>query len=128
MAEDDKKQAPSRQGGLGALGVLWNYGLARVVPGAGVKRLISAIDSPNEDAAMAAYMALVKLGPKYAETLVEAARGGACTPGLLQVLGDLGEPAVIPALEEFAQSSDPEIAAAARESIAALREEDQDKL
>ena len=39
----------------------------------------------------------------------------------------MGEPAVIPALEEFAQSTDPEIAAAARESIAALRGEEADE-
>lgn len=90
-----------------------------------MKRLISTIDSPNEDASMAAYMALVKLGPNNAAKLVEEARQGACSASLMQVLGDLGEPGVIPALQEFAQSADSEIAAAARESIAALREQEQ---
>ena len=109
------------------MGVLLNYGIARVVPGAGVKRLISTIDSPNEDASMAAYMALVKLGPKNAAILVEEARQGQNTASLLQLLGDLGEPSVILDLEEFAQSPDTEIASAARESIMALKGDEQDE-
>ncbi len=122
--DNNNKQTPTGQRALGTLGVLLNYSIARVVPGAGVKRLISTLDSPNEDASMAAYMALVKLGPKNAAKLVEEARQGACTASLMQVLGDLGEPGVIPALEEFAQSTDCEIAEAARESITALREQE----
>ena len=119
--DNNKKQSSSAQGRLGTIGVLVNYGIAHVVPGAGVKRLISTIDSPNEDASMAAYMALVKLGSKNAARIVKEAREGRKTASLLQLLGDLGEPSVIPDLEEFAQSPDTKIASAARESIAVLK-------
>ena len=75
---------------------------------------------------MAAYMALVKLGPRNAAMLLEEARQGGNTASLLQLLGDLGEPGIIPDLEEFAQSPDTDIASAARESIAALQEGEHD--
>ena len=112
--------------GLGVIGVLLNYGLARIIQGAGVRRLVSAIRSPDEDTSVAAYMALVRLGPRIAKRLLEEAKKGQQTASLLQVLGDLHEPSIVPDLEEFARSPDPKIAAAARESLKALQSDEAD--
>ncbi len=106
---------------LRVVGVVISYLLARVFPGVGVGRLISSLDSSSEDAATAAYMALVKLGPRHAERLLAEARQGRLTSKVLQVLGDLGDATLIPDLKIFAASKDPEVAAAARESIEALQ-------
>ena len=115
-----KQQKSSVGRGLGTLGVLVSYGLARVAPSAGVRRLVSALGSPHEDTSMAAYMALTKLGPRNAPRLLEEAKKGPHTASLVQLLGDLGDPSIIPDLEPFAGSPDPEVASAARESIDAL--------
>ena len=117
MSEEPR---PARRNPLRVVGVFINYLLARLVPGAGVGRLISALGSRDEDASVAAYMALVKLGPKNAGRLIEAARQGRCSAALLQVVGDLGDPSVVPDLKEFVAAEDPEVAAAARESIEIL--------
>jgi HEAT repeat protein len=119
-----KMERPSGGRGLGALGVLVSYGMARVVPSAGVRRLVSALGSPDEDTSMAAYMALAKLGPRNAPRLLEEAKKGPHTASLVQLLGDLGDPSIIPQLEPFAGSPDPKVASAARESIDALRTAD----
>jgi HEAT repeat protein len=71
---------------------------------------------------MAAYMALVKLGPRNLKLLLEEARQGQNTAGILQLIGDLGDPAAIGELEAFCSSDDPRVAEAATESIALLRE------
>ena len=125
---NNKKRTRATPGGLNTLGVLLNYGIACIVPRAGVKRLIATLGSPNEDASMAAYMALVKLGPKNAAKLVEELGHGHKYASLLQLLGDLGEQSVIPVLEQFAQSTDAEFAETARESIAALKGNEPDKV
>ncbi len=111
---------------LGVIGVLASYFLARIAPGFAVDRLVRALGSPNEDSATAAYMALVKLGPKYADGLLSHAKGGRHTASIIQVLGDLGERRLISDLEQFVASADPEVAAAARESIGLLRAGDCD--
>lgn len=72
---------------------------------------------------MAAYMALVKLGPKIAPRLLEEARQGRHTAKVLQVIGDQGDRSVIPELEPFLSWEGTDIATAAADSIAALREE-----
>jgi hypothetical protein len=69
---------------------------------------------------MAAYMALVKLGPEYAREVLQAA--DQLTPGLVQLLGDMGDPSLIPALESLTDSKDEEMAQVAHDSIEALRE------
>ncbi len=103
------------------IGVLLYFLLGRVVPGFAVKRLIRALGSPNEETKMAAYMALVKLGPRNADRLLAAAKQGQRTAGIVQLLGDLGDRRLIGDLQEFTQSSDPKVASAARESIELLQ-------
>jgi len=121
-----KEKSSSVGRGLGVIGVLLNYGMARIVPGAGVRRLVYALGSPDEDTSVAAYMALVKLGPRNAKRLLEEAKKGQQTASLLQVLGDLHESSIIPDLEEFARSPDRKVADAARESLEALRSDEAD--
>jgi hypothetical protein len=119
MAEDE-----AQRGRLGVVGVFSNYAIARVRPGKAVIRLVSALGSDDEETSMAAYMALVKLGsrePVPKMLLAEAAKGHE-TAAILQVLGDVGDPRLIPALEVYTASADVKVADAARESIEALRE------
>jgi HEAT repeat protein len=114
----------SRGGGLGIFGVFSNYALARVRSGKAVIRLVSALGSDDEETSMAAYMALVNLSSREAVPkmlLAEAAKGHE-TAAILQVLGDVGDPGLIPALEVYTASEDAKVADAARESIEALRE------
>lgn len=107
--------------GLGVIGVLANYSIARVTPGGSVRRLVAAMSSLDEDTSMAAHMALVKLGPGNAQRVVQEMKTGRQTTGLIQLLGDLGDPSVIPYLEEFTNSDDPGLASAAQESLDVLR-------
>ena len=127
------KQQPDQNGSeysggskLGVIGVVANYFLARIVPGFAVNRLVRALGSRNEDSATAAYMALVKLGPKYADGLLSHAKRGHHTASIIQVLGDFGEQRLISDLEQFVESPDPKVASAARESIGLLRASDDD--
>ena len=98
---------------------LWTA--SKVAPNAVVHRLVGLLGSESDDAAEAAYMALVKLGPRAAPRLLDEVSSGHQRVGVLQVIGDLGDPSVIPELERYLDSDDREVAAAAQESIAALR-------
>jgi len=120
-SHEETKRGRSRGSKFGVIGVLLNYVLGRVAPGFAVKRLIRALGSPNEATKMAAYMALVKLGPRNADRLLAAAKQGQQTAAIVQLLGDLGDRRLIADLEEFARSSDPEVASAARESLEVLQ-------
>ena len=115
---------------FGVLGVIANFGLAKIAPASSVKRLVKALDSSNEDTRTAAYMALVKLGPNYAKEVLKTA--GDATSGVIQVLGDMGDPSLIPELERYAATDNSKIAEVARESIEALKDMDdgagQDKV
>ena len=106
---------------FGVLGVIAKFGLARIAPASSVKRLVKALDSSNEDTSTAAYMALVKLGHRYSKEVLMFCETP--SPGVIQVLGDMGDASVIPELERFA--SDRELAEIARESIEALKEIDE---
>jgi HEAT repeat protein len=110
----------STGGRSGVVGVIFNYALARLAPGLAVPRLVSALGSDREDTAMTAYMALVKLGPRIAPQLLNEARRGRQTAAVLQVFGDHGDQTIVPELEEFARSSDPAVAKAARDAVALL--------
>ena len=103
---------------FGVLGVIANFGLAKIAPASSVKRLVKALDSSNEDTRTAAYMALVKLGPDYAKEVMKNAENP--TSEIIQVLGDMGDASVIPALERF--TKDGSLGEIARESIEALRD------
>jgi hypothetical protein len=115
-----KEKEKSGGRGLGVLGVLLDYALAQIAPGPGVRRLVDALGSRDEDTATAAYMFLVKLGPRIAARLVEEARKGHETVSVLQILGDQGDGGVVADLEGFAESPDREVASAARESLESL--------
>ena len=123
---ENTKQRASGGGKLGVIGVLLNYCLGRVAPGFAVKRLVRALGSPNEETSMAAYMVLVKLGPRNADRLLAKAKQGLGTASIVQVLGDMGDRRLIPDLEVFTQSSDPQVASAARDSIELLQSGDSD--
>lgn len=113
---------------MGVLGVMRDYALARFRPGSAVRRLVAALGSGDEDTSTAAYMALVKLGPRIAPCLLEEAHKGVQTADVLQVLGDLDDRNLIPELERFANSNNSEIAAAARESLQSLQEEEEEDI
>jgi len=106
--------------GVGVLGVILNSALSYAMPRRAVGRLVSKLRNPDEDTSMAAYMALVRLGPRIAPQLLEAARAGTSAGSVLGILRDQGDPGVIPALKELLASQDPEVAAAARECLDAL--------
>ena len=108
---------------FGVLGVIANFGLARIAPASSVKRLVKALDSSNEDTRTAAYMALVKLGPNYAKEVLKTADDA--TSGVIQVLGDMGDSSLIPELERYVEADNIKIAEVARESIEALKDMDE---
>ncbi len=108
---------------LGVLRVILLFALARIAPSLAVHRLVEALGGPDEDTSAAAYMGLVKLGPKTAPRLLQEARRGHHSASILQLIGDQGDRSVIPELETFLSSHDDAIASAAADSIAALREE-----
>lgn len=119
----NKQSSPWR--GLGVIGVLGNYGLAHVFPDACMRKLVTALIHGDEDTSTAAYMALVKLGPRInIQLLIEDMKQSEPNAGLIQLLGDLGNPSAITYLEELSQSPDSNIASAARESIEILKNGD----
>jgi HEAT repeat protein len=123
-SQENRSQRRSRGGKLGVIGVLLSYILGRIIPGFAVKRLVRALGSGSEETRSAAYMALVKLGPRNADRLLAEAKAGHGTAGILQALGDMGDRHVISSLEEFTKSANPKVADAARESIELLKSDD----
>ena len=109
-----------RLSGLGVLSVLLNYGLARLRPRWSVRRLVSALSSSDEDTSTLAYIALVRLGPRVADALLEVARCGESPAEILSILGDQGDLRVLRSLQGFLSSKDPSVVEAARESIELL--------
>lgn len=119
MEEERKSKATTI---LGTLGVLANFGLARIARQSSVGRLVTALESDDEDTSTAAYMALVKLGPDYAGDVLRSCADVPPSPRIVQLLGDMGNKDLIPDLERWAASEDETIAATARESIEALED------
>ena len=105
------------------LRVLGLFVLGRVAPETAVPRLVKLLANSDEETSAAAYMVLVKLGRRTAPSLLEEARLGHQSASVLQVIGDQGDVSVIPKLEVFLSSKDVDVAAAAVESIAVLRDE-----
>ena len=86
-----------------------------------MRKLVSALIQGDEDTSTAAYMALVKLGPRInIQLLIENIKKSEPNAGLIQLLGDLGDPSALSYLEELSLSPDQNIATAARESIETL--------
>ncbi len=121
-----EERLESKGGVLGVAGVaeaLGSYALAHIAPDLGTGRLIAALGSAYESRRTAAYMALVKLAPRSVPRLLaEIDRGHPETATLVEILGGLGDPALLPKLEELAGSEQPEIAGAATDAIALLRD------
>ena len=120
-SQENTTQRPAGGGKFGVIGVLLSFILGRLFPGFAVKRLVRALGSGSEETRTAAYMALVKLGPRNADRLLAEARAGHGTASILQALGDMGDRHVISDLEEFTKSSNAKVADAARESIEVLK-------
>ena len=91
---------------LGTLGVLVNLGLARIAPHSSVERLVDTLESDNEDTSTAAYMALVKLGPNYARTVLESCGDATPSPTVVQLLGHMGNTDLITDLEALAAAAE----------------------
>lgn len=102
-------------------GVLWRYMLCRLLSSTDITRMAATLENGSEDASAAAYMALVKLGPKNIEKLGELAATGISVEGIVQVLGDIGHPSAIAILEPYLSSPNEKIAETTRESIALLQ-------
>lgn len=107
---------------LGIIGVFFMYWKLRLFPGGRIDRLIASMASENEEVSMAATMVLVKLGTRYIPQLKEALADERLTQRIVCLLGDIGDPAAIPLLKQYAGSTDEQLAIAARESIAVIEE------
>ena len=81
------------------------------------RTLVRALGSQNEDVRTIAGMFLVNAGKRAEPLLEEALREGRQVPMVIDVLGSIGDPQVIPDLRPLTQNPDPEIAQAAREAI-----------
>jgi HEAT repeat protein len=103
--------------------VIIGYLIGKIFPRIAVKKIVPMLSSENEDTRTAAYITLVKLGSKSSQELLGEARKGHESVACIQILGDQGNPEIIPELEKFQTSSDEKIATAARESIQALKDE-----
>lgn len=111
-----------KKGWFGIIGVVSNFLLARGFSERAVHRLIAALESEDEETSMGAYMALVRLGGKSTPTLLKQAIEGNQTANLLQILGDQGDPEIIPQLQQFRDMPDKAISEAAKDSIEQLKE------
>jgi hypothetical protein len=102
----------------GAVPVVVYFWMSRWLPRWAIGRLVTALDCGDEEASMAAYEALVRIGSRGIDFLVDEVLRGRSVVAVLQILGDIGDSGAIPHLEAFARSDDPNVAAVAQESIA----------
>jgi hypothetical protein len=103
---------------FGAITVFIYFLIGKVFPGLVVKRLFNALSSPNEEVSMMAYMALCKVGRKHAAQIAKWVDKRGPTPGTVQLLADLGDLSVLPQLESYVNSEDPEIVEATKTALA----------
>ncbi len=98
------------------------YGLWR---GAGLKSagraLVEALSSEEEDLRTVAGMLLVRGKYRARPILEEALDRREHLPMVLSVLADLGDPGVEARIQYFVDDPDPDVAAAARQALRALR-------
>ena len=84
------------------------------------RSLIDALASDDEDERVIAGILLTRAGRRAEPLLEEALKDGRHLPMVIAVLGSIGDPAVLPDLQPFVQSEDPEVANAARDAIRVL--------
>lgn len=85
------------------------------------RALVEALGSEDETVRTMAGMSLVRAGERSEPLLEEALNRRENLPMVLQILADLGDPTVAPALERFTNDRDPAVARAAREALRALQ-------
>ena len=83
--------------------------------------LCGGLASDDETVRTIAGILLVRAGARSRQLLSDALAAAAppAVPMLLRILGELGDPASDPEIERYTQSSDPEIAQAARDALRA---------
>ena len=81
------------------------------------RSLVDALASNDEDERMIAGILLTKAGRRAEPLLEEALKDGRHLPMVIAVLGSIGDPSMLPELEPFVESEDPEVASAARDAI-----------
>ena len=81
------------------------------------RSLVDALASDDEDERTVAGILLTRAGRRAEPLLEEALKDGRHLPMVIGVLGSIGDPAVLPDLQPFVQSKDPEVANAARDAI-----------
>lgn len=81
------------------------------------RSLVDALASNDEDERMIAGILLTRAGRRAEPLLEQALRDGRHLPMVIAVLGSIGDPAMLPELQPFAESDDPDVASAARDAI-----------
>ena len=81
------------------------------------RALVKELGSPDENIRSIAGIFLTKSGKRAEALLIEAANRRENLPTVLTVLGSIGDPALIPQLQLFANDPNPEVAKAAREAL-----------
>ena len=114
-------------GSLGVVAVVFWFAASFLVPRLAIRRLVRALGSANESKSAAAYMLLVKAGPRARRHLLEAADEGRQTAGVLQILADQGDPEVLPELERYTDAGDARVAEAAFTAVEVLRRATEEK-
>ncbi len=102
---------------------IWPF--AKFWPYWGIRWLVSALESPSEDARTLAYMSLVGLGERHtARLMIMADKSRFICPqrvvNILRILGDTASPDIIRDLQAFKELGNQEIATAATEAIEAI--------
>ena len=81
------------------------------------RSLVDALASDDEDERTVAGILLTRAGRRAEPLLEEALKDGRHLAMVIGVLGSIGDPAVLPEIQPFVQSKDPEVANAARDAI-----------
>lgn len=79
--------------------------------------LVDALASDDEGLRTVAGILLTRAGRRAEPLLGEALKAGKHVPMVISVLGSIGDPAVLSAVQAFEGSSDPEVARAAKNAI-----------
>ena len=87
------------------------------------RALIHALSSKDETLKTIAGMFLVRTGSRAEPLLREALHRRESLPLVLTILGDIGDPKVVPELRQFSRDHNPEVAQAARDALHILSNE-----
>ncbi len=81
------------------------------------RSLVDALGSDDEDERTIAAILLTRAGRRAGPLLEQALKDGRHLPVVIAVLGSIGDPDMLPELEPFADSDDPDVSSAARDAI-----------